>query len=497
MTLNRTTYKLLKIVTPLATRKSLVFALSIILAGSIYAGIYKLYGNQSVQAATVPTVTVTENTPVHPVPPQYIGFSIDPANLCYVLSLAQNNPAFVQLLKNIGPGTFRVGGNTGDTNATWSTTATQPNCVWNKLVMTPSLVTQFFAFAQSIGYRVMWQVPLNNNQPAQDAAEAAYVATMPDLYSIEIGNEPNYYKNASTQYQTSINQWNTIYKAYIADGGKAPVSGPAATVPATFYITPFLKQNGTKLNALTGHWYVGSALKNPTCTTLLSKSGSGITATGVSQANAYHLPFIMNEINTYTHYGQPGVSNAFCSALWAASNSLYGLQNGVQGMYFHGVANYPLGNSAGVNQVYTPINEDGTPAPQYYGLLFYYQLAQAAGSQVGAVATNVSNVDAFAVKGSDNNLRVALINRSATAQSITVSTASTYSHADEITMTAPSPTSLSGVTFGGSAVAADGTWTPTRQPLSLTGNSSTVNVPAYSGVVVTYSSSQNSPPSAP
>lgn len=482
----RITYIPHKIAASFTRQKGIVVAISLLLVGSLYMGLNMRIGNKSAAAAAPPTVTISENTPLHPVPSQYIGFSIDPANLCYVVSLAQNDPSFVQLLKNIGPGTFRVGGNTGDTHATWSTTATQPNCVWNNLVMTPSLVSQFFAFAQSIGYQVMWQVPLNNNQPAQDAAEAAYVATMPGLYSVEIGNEPNYYKYASTQYQTTINRWNTIYQDYIADGGKAPVTGPAATVSAKFYMTPFLNQQATKLKAVTGHWYVGSALKNPTCTSLLSSTGSVMTASGVSQANAHHLPFIMNETNTYTHYGMPGVSNAFCSALWAASYSLNGLKNGVQGMYFHGVADYPLGNSAGVNQVYTPINEDGTPAPQYYGLLFYYQMAQAAGNQVAATATNTTNVDAFAVRGNDNNLRVALINRSATAQSITVNTANPYTQANRIDLTAPSLTSLSDVTFGGAAVGADGTWTPTLQPLTVTNTSASINVPAYSATVVTY-----------
>lgn len=155
---------------------------------------------QTNAASSDGTVTVSQTNLLRAVPKHYIGLSIDPANLCYVVQLARTTPAFVQLVKNLGPGTLRVGGNTGDEHASWSATATSPTCKWNALVMTPGLVRSLFAFAQRVGYRVMWQVPLDNGKPIEDAAEAAYVSTMPGLYSIEIGNEPNYYYDASSDY---------------------------------------------------------------------------------------------------------------------------------------------------------------------------------------------------------------------------------------------------------------------------------------------------------
>ena len=212
-----------------------------------------------------------------------------------MVQLAETTPAFVQLFRNLGPGTFRIGGNTGDNHASWSSTATAPTCRWNGLVMTPGLYCLFFAFAQQVGYRVMWQVPLNNGEPLQDAAEAAYVSTMPDLYSIELGNEPNYYYDASADYQAYIDDWATTYHDYIADDGGAPVTGPAATVSATFYINPFLDQHATDVIVDTGHWYAGTALSNPTCSTLLQSASRARTASGVAIASKYGLPFIMNE----------------------------------------------------------------------------------------------------------------------------------------------------------------------------------------------------------
>lgn len=441
-------------------------------------------------ASTTPTITVVESNIIDSVPTRYAGFSIEPANLCYVVSLGQSDSAFVQLFRNMGPGVFRVGGNTGDVRASWSTTGTA-SCNWKADVVTPALVDSFFAFAQSVGYQVMWQVPLGNNNPAEDAAEAAYVSGKSGLYSIEIGNEPNDYYQATTKYQAYIDDWNTVYQDYRADGGTAPVTGAAVDTFQSFYLNPFLAQDSTDITALTEHYYEGRATSTRTCGDLISVPGKFRSAirTDIALANSHSLPFIMNETNTFSGVGVPGISNAFCSALWAADYMLYGAMEGVQGMYFHGTANYAPGNSGGLTQYYTPINEDGTPAPEYYGMLFYHEMTQAGGSQVTTTTANTTNLDAYAVVGSDGQLRVALVNRNGTASTVAVHTGSSYAQANEISLTAPSLSSLTGVTLGGSSVAADGTWTPTSQPVTVNGTSSAVTVPADSAVMLTYSPS--------
>jgi hypothetical protein len=438
-------------------------------------------------AAGGPAVLVSEATVLHPVPRAYLGFSIDPANLCYVVHLAQTNPAFVQLFRDVGRGTIRVGGNTGDVLASWSTTAASPTCTWNGLVVTPSLVQQFFAFTQSVGYQVRWQVPLGNGNYAMDAAEAAYVSKMPGLVSVDFGNEPNKYPNARTEYPVYIADWNTVYQDYLADGGAAPVAGPSMAVKYTWYITPFLEQDASRLAALILHWYPGAANTSPTCPDLLASPGKTAAAAVVSQASAAGLPGIINETNTYYGQGVPGVSNAYCSALWAADQTMNGLAVGLRGMYFHGTADYPPGNSLGLRQYYTPINQDGTPAPEYYGLLFWHEMAQAGGSLVRAATKNVTGLDAYAVTGGDGRLRLALVNRGSAALTVTVHTSLAYKTASEISLTAPALGSLSGITLGGASVAANGTWTPHPQPVTVNGSSATIAVPAYQGVIVTYS----------
>jgi hypothetical protein len=265
------------------------------------------------------------------------------------------------------------------------------------------------------------------------------------------------------------------------------VTGPSTSVKYGWYITPFLGAEASHLAALTLHWYLGSANTSPTCLDLLADPGNSATTSAVSRASSFGLKAIINETNTYYSQGMPGVSNAYCSALWAAAQTMNGLAAGLKGMYFHGTADYPPGNSLGKFQYYTPINKNGTPAPEYYGMLFWHAMAQAGGSLVRTRTTSAAGLDAYAVTADDGSLRLALINRGSTSITITAGTELSYSSASEISLTGPALNALSGTTLGGARVAADGTWTPRPQPVTVNGNSSTITVPAYAGAIVTYS----------
>jgi hypothetical protein len=307
--------------------------------------------------------------------------------------------------------------------------------------------------------------------------------------TVEFGNEPNIYPNITTDYQMFINQWNTVYQDYLADGGAAPVSGPGVAASGlASYITTFLSQDASKLSAVSAHYYAGNAHDaTSTCANLLAVSQlRSYLATNVALAKSHDLPFVMGETNTYTHGGAPGVSNAFCSALWAADYTMFALKDGVQNIDFHGVADYPPGNISGKLQYYTPIWDDGTPAPEYYGLLFYHQVTQAGGHLVTTTAAHAPNLDVYGVVGTDGKLRVALVNRSNNKYALTVHTDKSYTSATQLTMKAPTLKSTSGVTFGGATVASNGTWTPTATKLKVSGTSLHVVVPAYTGMVITY-----------
>jgi hypothetical protein len=436
------------------------------------------------------TVTVSATTILRAVPDRYLGFSIEAASLCDMMRLAHTNRGFVQLFRDLGPGLFRVGAITGDVSASWSTSSA-PMCSWKRTVLTPGLVTDFFRFARSVGYQVMWQVPLGNGKLSEDAAEAAYAASLPGIYSIEIGNEPNFYPNVVTQYQLYINEWQQVYTRYMSLGGRVGVSGPSTTLRLHVqYFDHFVQEKAGKLLALTQHYYQADTSLDPhlTCLTLLQLQGTPANlAKMASLATSYNLPLILNETNNYLHYGTPNVSNAYCSALWAAYYLLTGLHDGILGIDLHGVPNFPPGNTSGKLEYFAPIDQSGRPAPEYYGLLFYHAVTHAGGSEVAVSTTRATSLDAFAVAGSDGKLRVALLNRAAAPVPVTLQTDSAYARAGEISLTAPSLSSLSGVTLGGASVAPDGTWAPRPRPVALHGHRATVLVPPYEAIVVTLS----------
>ena len=97
------------------------------------------------------------------------------------------------IFKNLGPGTFRIGGNSVEVDS-WSTTG-KGSCSWSGTTQTPGMVDAFVAIMKKVGWRFIWGLHLKNDDPANNAQNAAYVANAAgsSLIGVEIGNEPNLY----------------------------------------------------------------------------------------------------------------------------------------------------------------------------------------------------------------------------------------------------------------------------------------------------------------
>src|SRR5206468_2468899 len=129
---------------------------------------------------------------------------------------------------------------------------------------------------------------------------------------------------------------------------------------------------------------------------------------------------------------------------------------------------------------YSPIVFDGlTPVGVqgvYYGELLW--ALAGTGPLHTASVTGGSGVSAWAI--GDN---VIIDNKGATAITATVTLPAAATHASSYVLTAPALTSKT-VTVAGSAVSADGTFTPTPKPVTVTGTRLRVNVPAGSAALV-------------
>jgi hypothetical protein len=198
----------------------------------------------------------------------------------------------------------------------------------------------------------------------------------------------------------------------------------------------------------------------------------------ISAAMETHLAYRMTEGNSCYRGGKPGVSNAFCSALWAADYLLKLASFGCAGVNFHGgganVISSALGGHlpgaqlspeaatvAAEGSFYTPIagsREKGFSArPVLYGMKLAGVLA--GGRMRPALFDQPpANADAWAADMPDGTTRLVLLNKDA-RQKLQISIPSARD-ARLWRLQAPGLTATSGVTLAGADIRPGKTWQP-------------------------------------
>jgi hypothetical protein len=218
----------------------------------------------------------------------------------------------------------------------------------------------------------------------------------------------------------------------------------------------------------------------PSVTHMLDPSASRGLADTVARlvgvAHSRHVALRIDEMNSVSCGGAPGVSDAFVSALWALDAVFQMARVGVDGVNIHTFpgATYELFDFARRHGKWT-----GYVAPEYYGLLMFAQ-AVPAGAHLLRTSGALGNVRSWATLAPDGTIHVVLIN-DYTAQSRTVSVRIAGAHrvATLERLRAPGVTAKSGVTIGGQGF---GTVTSTGL---LSGRSGVVSVkPEQGGYVV-------------
>jgi hypothetical protein len=204
-------------------------------------------------------------------------------------------------------------------------------------------------------------------------------------------------------------------------------------------------------------------------------------------ASAAHVRYRICEMNTLYGGGQPGVSDAFVSALWALDFLCTLAQAGCAGVNME----------TGINHLdfvsyYSPIRNEqsGTASvgPEYYGMLAFAQASRGECLATDYDAGGV-NLTAYAVQHGDGRLSVVLINKDAnTDADITIAADRSLHHAAALRLTGRALDRADGVTLGGATVASDGRWHSKEvEALHVTGGSCEVHVPAASAAIVKWS----------
>ena len=202
-----------------------------------------------------------------------------------------------------------------------------------------------------------------------------------------------------------------------------------------------------------------------------------------SISESYGLPFRIAETNSIFMEGQPGVSDAFGSALWGVEFMFQVAKAGGEGITFH----------TGDAKAYTPIGPglSGRQAarPLYYGMLMFKEAARGAALLPARLAAPALNMAACATRAADGTLKVCLINKDLERGArVGIDAGRHFESASLLRLTAPSAEARTDVTFGGSAVDNFGHWSPRPPKVFPWRSDSSVEVPAVSAVIVQLSS---------
>jgi hypothetical protein len=396
----------------------------------------------------------------------------------------------VGAFQRLGPSLLRLGGNFVDLTPWKSSGAGGSGSE-----IAPSDVDQLAAFLKATGWKALYGIGCftngnaagsTQNTPANAASEAAYVAKAlgSSLWAFEIGNEPNHYNgNAETVSQFDSTFFNSFVSAIKAAVPNAVFAGPGPGHSDPFGVS-FASAEGSKIIALTDHYYVDNAKLNPPATEVLTTTTDVTSAQAMRNAQVAHsIPqWRMTEANTFYMGGLKNASDAFYAALWVL-DFLYDMAvNGGSGANIHGGTTSQFGLNGTL--LYSPI-DFGSPAgstpvalrPLYYGM-YLFTLAGPGALHTASVSGG-GNITAYGVGGN-----VILVNKTSSALAATVNLPTAPTSAKQIVLTAPGLSSTSGQTVGGASIAVDGSVSPQASTCSVSGSSVLVVVPGNSAAVL-------------
>jgi hypothetical protein len=448
------------------------------------------------------SVSVDASEPGPTVPENFLGLSFEVGSLRQIAGYSSKGD-LVTMLRSLGVGLLRFGGVTADEQVAW-TDAVTARPPWALSVLEGSSLNQLGKLAAASGWGVMLTLGFGHYDPQAAAREAAVAqaALGSSLQAIEIGNEPEAYARhglralpwAPEQYNEEVASYRAAIEA-LAPG--IPLAGPDSSGSGSYQRWGLSEAIYQRPALLTGHHYPMGCAEQPapTIARLLSGHVRALEEQSLRRyvfiAQETEVPFRLDESGTVSCGGVPGISNTFASALWGVSYLTQAMRIGAAGINLEG---NPM-NCLGYTPVCAPNPEAAATGqlearPEWYALLLARSLLGESPLRTIVGPANRPNVVASAFRASDGTTKFVLIDDDAPgARSVAMRlhVGAGFSGGTILSLTAPSPSALSGVELGGRAVAANGVWT---QPAVLPGAANkkgviTVDVAPSSAALVT------------
>ncbi|HET9073001.1 MAG TPA: glycosyl hydrolase family 79 C-terminal domain-containing protein [Solirubrobacteraceae bacterium] len=448
-------------------------------------------------------------------PPGFLGFSFEFGAIHAYLGRDPRapDPLLLQLIRGLGQGRspiIRIGGNSSD-DSWWPLPGGLPP-LGVTYALSPDWLATVAAAARDLHARLILGVNLAADDPRLAAVEAASLVAgigRAHIAALEIGNEPDLYRRFpwyTTPAGTTVTRRSGPYpfstyrhelRRWIGLLPGLPVAaGALATLrwlPALVGLAPRLPRVGlitVHRYALTNCGTSPSSPTYPTVANLLSAHAtSGLAAALAPQARALHaegLALRVDELNSASCEGAPGVSNTFASALWAVEVLFDLATAGVDGVNIHtlpGALYAPFAFAERHGRWRAQIS------PLYYGLRLF-AAAFPPGSRAVAVTNSLAggDVQAFATRAPDGTVRTTIVNADPTRPARVTLTGLRSTPLGAETLRAPGLDATSGVSLGGRSFA-DPTVTgtlpaPRRTPVADGPHGVTLTVPAASAVLL-------------
>lgn len=399
--------------------------------------------------------------------------------------LDPNNPVIVQLFRNLGSGIIRMGGNSSD-ETDWVGNGFNNGTYYD--VLTPAGINKLAEFLRKTNWQVIFGLNLghNNINASIDETKYLYQQLGDNLYALQIGNEPDYfklgYRPLSYSEQDYENEWNTNFNLIKAEVPQAQFAGPDVSDNLR-WAQIFAANNSSNINLLDAHYYNDGPATNPAidCQTILSTDNTEYSyLKGLDEASKrVGLPYRITETNSIWGGGKPAVSDAFAGTLWALDLMWSIALNNGQGINFHGG-----------KLVYSPIAVTSTgqctARAVYYAMLaFKYGAAGGTIIPVKVDAKRELNCNAYAC--SANGIYTMTIINKERKRDLTLSVyaGKTVNSISVMRLVAPAVNSTTGISFAGASVQNDGSFSPVSKEESQIGKSNfEIKVPAASAAVI-------------
>ena len=338
----------------------------------------------------------------------------------------------------------------------------------------------------------------------------AVAALGSSLQAIEIGNEPDLYSQyKSDTASTSPNSRLTSRRsrrpcrACRSRAPTPPVRRPARSRPPSSAAEAGLPH--PNIVELTSHYYPlsdCSSASDPTIAQLLGTTVRNSETTAADGAatpgEEARLPAVLDEGNSVVCEGMPGVSDVYASALWEIDEQLAFAREGVSGDYMHGTV-LQCDTGKPLFMYYTPLcaptaadASAGTLAaqPEYYGLAAVHEIGAGDFLNVTQPGLGYRACLRGQTHGRHDDRRPRQREDPATngPTTLQLSLGATFASGSRIDLTASALTAKTGITLGGQTVQSNGTLpAPTKTPVTVSGSTLTVSIPAGSAALITLS----------